>query len=190
MMRSFILLEKPGEKRRNRLIILGFIIFTMIISYIVYNSVAYGLSKINISSYNSEDINLGGVKFSHLKTTDVKCGDDNNFMAWVVNNDQDRENGLSIFDQIKDDQAMLFVFDTPNAYSFWMKDMKFPIDIVWLDQNKQIVDVKESIATSTYPGMFTPSAQGLYVLEFNAGTVEKTKIKIGDSCSFGFSPLK
>ena len=121
---------------------------------------------------------------------EVNCGENNKFTAWIVDNDNSRDKGLSIFDKIKDTDSMLFVFDTPKAYSFWMKDMKFPIDIVWLDQNKQIVDIKTDVATSTYPEAFTPSSDALYVLEFNSGIVKKTKIKIGDSCNFSFSSSK
>ncbi len=169
MFRSFILHERPEDRRRNRLVILGFIIFIFIISYIIYGSVAYGLSKINIY-YPADD---GYIPPVHLRTIDVICADQNTFKTYVANNEPDREKGLSIFKKINSDESMIFIFDTPMRYAFWMKDMKFPIDIVWLDENKKIVDIKSNLSPSTYPEAFTPEGESLYVMEFRAGTSKK-----------------
>lgn len=192
-MKSFVLLERPEDKRRNRLVILGFIVFTAIISYVIYGSVQYGMSKIvgaqfvdETGSNINQSTSSGGVI---LKSTKVTCGN-NQFKTYIANNDSDRERGLSVFNKLKDNEAMIFVFDTPSKYEFWMKNMKFSIDIVWLDQNKHIIDIIKDISADTYPEMFAPSKEALYVLELKAGIAEKNKIKIGDSCDFDFSALK
>ena len=39
---------------------------------------------------------------------------------------------------------MLFIFSQPDFYPFWMKDMKFPIDIIWLDENLQIINIEKT----------------------------------------------
>lgn len=180
-MRSFILTERPEDRLRNRLVILGFIVFVTIISYVIYGSVAYGLSKIDVYYQGNEEEYVAP---NYLKTLDIVCGENNKFKGYVVDNDTDRDKGLSVFKKIKNNESMLFVFDTPQKYSFWMKGMRFPIDIVWLDHDKKIIDIKSSITASTYPEMFYPISDSLYVLEFNAGTANKLKIKIGDNCSF------
>jgi uncharacterized membrane protein (UPF0127 family) len=59
--------------------------------------------------------------------------------AEVRDTDAGRSLGLSGKESLKANEGMLFIFDTPTTYGFWMKDMKFAIDIVWLDPNKRIV---------------------------------------------------
>jgi uncharacterized membrane protein (UPF0127 family) len=185
-LKSFILLEKPEDKLRNRLIILGFLLFIIIISYVMYGSVAYGLSKLENYSFQE----AAYAPTVRLKTIEVDCAEKNKFKTYVVDGEMDKNKGLSVFSKIKNDEAMLFVFDTLDRYSFWMKDMKFPIDIVWLDQYGYVVDLKSDALVNTYPEVFEPKAESLYVLEFNAGIAQKMNIKIGDFCSFDLSTLK
>jgi len=188
MMRSFILSEKPGDRLRNRLIIGGFLLLTIFISYFIYNFVSYGMSMSGVSStvYNSSGTNDA----NYLRSVKIVCGDNNQFKTYVAKNESDKEKGLSIFSTLDKKEAMIFVFDNPQKYSFWMKDMKFPVDMVWLDVNKQIVDIAKNVAVDTYPKLFSPRADSLYVVEFKAGVTDDLKIKIGDSCSFDSLRLK
>src|SRR3989338_8221873 len=84
---------------------------------------------------------------------------------------------------------MLFIFDKPDNYGFWMKDMRFPIDIIWLDQNFKVVHVEKSVATSTYPKVFYPSGPATYVLEVNSGISDSINLQIGDEAKFLKKPL-
>jgi len=56
----------------------------------------------------------------------------------------EQSKGLSIKNKLNDSDGMLFPFDTPGDYSFWMKDMKFPIDIIWIDSNYKIVHIEKT----------------------------------------------
>ncbi len=96
----------------------------------------------------------------------------------------EQEVGMAKFDSIPDDFGMLFVFEKPGRYAFWMKNMRFPIDIFWLDENKQIIHIEKSVFPDTYPAIFEPSDEALYVLETAAGFSEKEKIKVGDTIGF------
>lgn len=106
--------------------------------------------------------------------------------AQLVNTDSGRELGLSYRKTILDKEGMLFVFDEPGNYSFWMKNMNFPIDILWISSDKRIVYIEENVATSTYPKSFTNNSKALYVLEIKAGTRKElgaflgTEVKIKD----------
>jgi uncharacterized membrane protein (UPF0127 family) len=81
--------------------------------------------------------------------------------------------------------GMLFVFDRPDKYGIWMKDMNFPIDIIWLDENKKIVTIQENATPESYPSKtFFPSSSSLYVLELNSGTVRDEAISAGQSMSW------
>lgn len=95
-----------------------------------------------------------------------------------------RENGLSYRTSLAPGTGMLFVFDAPGILGFWMKDMNFPIDIIWLDQNKKIVHIEHSVATSTYPKSFGPETLAQYVIEIPAGEVKKVGLVLGDTVIF------
>lgn len=103
-----------------------------------------------------------------------------NISLEIVDTPQAREQGLSGRKNLPDDTAMLFVFDTPDKYKFWMKDMKFPIDIIWLDPLYKIVYIESAVFPETYPETFEPAEKSLYVLEANAHFAEKNKLKVGD----------
>jgi hypothetical protein len=97
----------------------------------------------------------------------------------IVNTPESRTLGLSGRESLPEDTAMLFVFDKPGIYKFWMKDMNFPIDIIWLDENKKIIHIEENIAPETYPASFGPEKDSLYVLEANAGFASKKGLQVG-----------
>lgn len=79
------------------------------------------------------------------------------------------QKGLSDKPCMPQDQAMLFVFDEPDRHGFWMKDMHFAIDIVWLDGSKRVVSIASSVRPETYPEVFTPDSTSSYVIEVPAG---------------------
>ena len=95
-----------------------------------------------------------------------------------------QEKGLSGRRQLETNEGMLFVFDKPDKYGFWMKDMLFPIDIIWISDKYTVVYIEKSLLPNTYPQIFTPDIFSKYVLEVTAGEAEKLNIKIGDSVQF------
>jgi len=66
-------------------------------------------------------------------------------------------------------RGMLFVFDTDGLWNIWMKDMRFPIDIVWADVSGMVITIASNVAPDTYPKSFYPSAPARYVIELPAG---------------------
>lgn len=90
-----------------------------------------------------------------------------------------QELGLGERESIAPDYGLLFVFQKPDYYGFWMKDMKFPIDIFWLDAQGQVVTIARGVATSTYPNVFYPTAPAEYVLETVSGFAEAHNIATG-----------
>ncbi len=91
----------------------------------------------------------------------------------VADTDKTRELGLSYFKSLPEKQGMLFVFPQVGIYSFWMKGMNFPLDIIWMDENLKIVDRLINVDPSTYPETYTPSASAVYVLEISANTADQ-----------------
>lgn len=95
-----------------------------------------------------------------------------------------RTQGLSGRESLNEDEGLLFIFDVPNTYFFWMKDMKFPIDMIWLDQEKKITYIKENARPESYPESYGPNVPSLYVLEVVSGFTKKNNIKVGDNVKF------
>lgn len=91
-----------------------------------------------------------------------------------------RTQGLSGREKLSQGSGMLFIFDNMNLYGFWMKDMKFSLDIMWLDADKKIVYIEKNLSSDTYPTIFTPASPAQYVLEVPAGFVDNSNVSLGD----------
>ena len=92
-----------------------------------------------------------------------------------------RGQGLSGHKPLGTNEGMLFIFPNDDRHQFWMKDMLFPIDIAWIDNEYRIVDVRERVDPSSYPEIFTPESNARYVLELPAGFFENHSLKIGNT---------
>ncbi len=107
----------------------------------------------------------------------------------VVSKAGDRKKGLSKIDSLPFTEGMIFVFENKGPYAFWMKDMKFAIDIIWIDENKRVVDIAANVAPEPGRGddeltLYRPGGEALYVLEINAGLSALHGIQIGDQANF------
>jgi len=102
----------------------------------------------------------------------------------VVATPDEQAKGLSGRSGLMEGYGMLFLFEKPDFYGFWMKDMLFSIDIIWIDKDKKVVHMEKSVSPETYPKSFVPSALAKYVLEVPAGFSEKFKVKVGDVVEF------
>lgn len=87
--------------------------------------------------------------------------------------------GLSQKESMERDKAMLFVFKKEGYHSFWMKDVNFALDIIWLDSDKTVVGIKRDVqpCQDKCPSL-TPRSKSKYVLEVVAG--EAQNIEVGD----------
>lgn len=98
----------------------------------------------------------------------------------VANTELTRAHGLSDRTTIAKDTGMLFVFPTAGFYEFWMKDMHFPIDMIWVGVDHKIVSINENVSPDTYPQLFSPKEPALYVIEVGAGYAENYRVSVGD----------
>jgi len=100
----------------------------------------------------------------------------------VVDTPELRRMGLSGREAIKDSEGMLFEFATKSSDNcFWMKDMQFSIDMVWLNDEKQVVTVEKDVSPETFPESFCPTEPVLYGLEITSGQADKLGIELGES---------
>lgn len=105
----------------------------------------------------------------------------------VAKTSEEVQKGLSGRLSLDQDKGMLFLFSRAAIYSFWMPDMHFPIDIIWMSSNKKVVGISANVSNDfdpANPEFYKPPSPAQYVLEVNAGFAAKMGIKEGDSAIF------
>lgn len=116
--------------------------------------------------------------------TEVRVGS-GVFQVKVAADPKAREVGLSSVEQLGPNEGLLMVFETEDKHGIWMKDMKVPIDIVWLDSSKKVIHIVTNAAPElSTDHTFTPTKPAKYVLELRAGATAQFTVKIGDTADF------
>lgn len=102
--------------------------------------------------------------------------------ASVADTLPERIKGLSNTPYLPEGMVKMFVFGALGTHSIWMKDMLYSIDIMWVSEAGLIIHIETNVSPDTYPTSFaSPTANAWYVVEANAGFVEKHSIKKGDN---------
>lgn len=112
------------------------------------------------------------------------------FRADIADTEAERIKGLSGTTSLRQDQALLMVYQSDSKWPIWMKDMNYPIDIVWLDSNKKVVYIVKNAPPDSYPDKFVPNDLARYVVELPAGTTSEKNIKIGEQANFDETKLE
>jgi len=122
---------------------------------------------------------------THFKpTVEVRMGS-GVYHLWLADTEANRDQGLSGVESLSPNGGLLMKFDSDNTWGIWMKDMKIPLDIVWLDANKKVVYiVKNASPDLSTDRIFTPKTSARYVIELPAGTVENAAIKTNTEATF------
>ncbi|HZW63763.1 MAG TPA: DUF192 domain-containing protein [Flavobacteriaceae bacterium] len=97
----------------------------------------------------------------------------------IATNDYEHQTGLMYRQSMDTFQGMLFIFKDSKPRYFYMKNTYIPLDIIYLDKEKTIVSIQENakpMSETTLPS----NANAMYVLEINAGLVEKWNLEVGD----------
>ena len=104
----------------------------------------------------------------------------------VMINDEDRAMGLMFRPSLAEDRGMLFFFENPDFHGIWMKNCKFPIDIVWLDEEKKVVDVKEGAPPCRADPcpVYQPMRRASWVVEINSGQAKRERLVRGAAVRF------
>jgi uncharacterized protein len=106
------------------------------------------------------------------------------FRAEVVSGGWKMQKGLGKRNDLCDVCGMLFKFPQAGKYSFWMKDMRFPLDIVWI-KNGEVVHIEKNVSEN-FSGILSPQVYANSVLEINAGNADRIGIRIGDQVTFKY----
>lgn len=119
------------------------------------------------------------------ETKEIRIGE-NVFQAEIADTPFKRSRGLSGRKNLCEDCAMLFLFSESGKFSFWMKDMEFDLDIIWIARN-EIAHIAKNVSRIKEFERINPRIEADKVLEINAGLADSLDIKVGDKMEF-FDP--
>jgi uncharacterized protein len=108
--------------------------------------------------------------------------------AEIADTMKKRAEGLMYREHLAKDHGMLFTFDQAQPWTFWMKNTKIPLDIIWMNEKKQIIHIARNvpICTRTDDGcpQYQPNDPAMYVLELSGGEAERLKLEKGTKLQF------
>ena len=118
------------------------------------------------------------------KEAEIKIGDAI-FQIEIADSFLKRQKGLSGRKSLKENEGMLFILPIAANYGFWMRDMNFPIDIIWI-KNDKIIGISENLASegSKPLKIYYPPSSIDKALEVSAGVVSAKNIEIGDMLKY------
>ena len=123
---------------------------------------------------------IGGTYYQHEQ---LNTRVHNGITYYVADTEEKRVKGLSGREQLYENEAMLFVFKEEAAYNFWMKDMNFYIDIIWVSREGTVVHIEQNVSPHSYPEIFGPEKPALYVVEGTSGFAQRQGWTVGTSVS-------
>lgn len=138
-------------------------LITICILLILLGALAGGLDVLRTAG-NADTAAKG---FSYA-TTSIAIGS-SKLVLEIADTPDKRSLGLSNREGLAQGHGMLFLFDEAKLHGFWMKDMRFSIDIAWLNDKFCIVYLVRKASPSSYPTIYAPSTPARYVIETPAG---------------------
>lgn len=101
----------------------------------------------------------------------------------VAETDEARARGLMFREALAEDEGMLFTFDRSRRYGFWMKNVRMPLDIIWLDERGHVVWMVQSAPPCEAEPcpMLVPDAKASCVVEVTGGFARRHGVAVGDT---------
>jgi len=146
---------------KKKLIILAFVLIILVIFWLIQKDIFFGKNQEN-------EIQINGQKI----------------LVEVSQTPNARQKGLSGRENICENCGMLFIFETPQKYTFWMKEMRFNLDMIWIYDNQVLKIVKNIPFAKGVGEVIDPQIVVDKVLEINAGKSDEWGIKEGDEVIF------
>jgi len=98
----------------------------------------------------------------------------------VADSESERKKGLSGVPSLRELEGKLFIFDTAQRHGVWMNEMNFPIDVLWFDDDLELVSFEKDVTPESYPNVFAPTTDARFILEMNAKFIDSVQIQLGD----------
>lgn len=141
--------------------------FIIAIILLALGAVAGGLDAVRTSGNGSESKNGTFQRISYVTIT-IPSGD-TELVLEIADTPRKRSLGLGGREGLPENGGMLFIFDESRLHGFWMKDMRFSIDIAWLNDGFCIVYLSRGVSPDTYPTVYVPETPARYVIEMKSG---------------------
>ena len=106
---------------------------------------------------------------------------DGTFIVEVIRDKEGLKKGLSLRASMPEGHGMLFVLDPSQEHAFWMKGMRFPLDIIFIGRDMKITEILENLQPCERCPVYFPKGQPAYALELNAGIARKYSLSVGDT---------
>lgn len=173
----------PALLHKNQLAIMG----TAWLLFAIIATIALGIfvfhEKINIIQVVGIFLALlAMVLLSIYKEEPKVCINDNCFFIEVAKTAEERARGLMFRESLSENRGMLFIFEEEGTRSFWMKNTKISLDIIWIDAGDKIVHIEKNVLPCEKDACqsYKPIEKAKYVLEINAGLCDKFNISVGN----------
>lgn len=164
-------MNRTPQSRRRWYIVVGFLIAAALLWWLRANPNSTAEFNTNSDRLPLTDVAIGSV---HIQ-------------AEVAATDQSRQKGLSGRTSLGDNNGLLFLFDQTQRPIFWMKDMNFELDFIWIERDR-VVQITESVPIRTATGSWTtlrPVQDVDAVLELPAGFIHNHQISLGERVAYG-----
>lgn len=108
--------------------------------------------------------------------------------AEIADTAKKRAEGLMYREHLDQNRGMLFTFAQAQLWTFWMKNTRIPLDIIWMNEKKQIIHIEQNVPICTRTDdscrQYQPNDPALYVLELGGGMAEHFKLQKGTTLRF------
>ncbi len=130
----------------------------------------------------------GPAGVEEINTRDVTLPNGQNIRAEVVTTPQDMARGLMFRESIAPDRGMLFIHQAPGKYRYYMYQCRIPLDIIWMDSERRIVEISADTppckkAENECP-LYGGHERAQFVLELGGGMAARYRLKLGDMLQF------
>ena len=122
----------------------------------------------------------------NVRKTTQACFEDYCFDVELAIKPNEQKRGLMFREQLDPDKGMLFIFKEEKEHSFWMKNTLIPLDIIWINSNKEVIVISENTlpCKDDFCPIILPIEKSKYVLEINGGMAKKINLVAGDKIDF------
>ena len=126
------------------------------------------------------------LSFRNKPIEEKVCFKDYCFLVELAKTQEEKAQGLMFRESLDPDRGMFFIFENEAEYSFWMKDVLIPLDIIWINKDKEVVFIKKNAQPCVMKEceIIKSGKKAKYILETGAGITDKINLKMGDGLAF------
>lgn len=173
--------ELVSKLKQNSIAVIGIpiILITSILGIILFlaNENIYEPPPLNLTSQPKQEFN------SSYINAEVE-GVEQTLRLQVSDSQEEITQGLMYVQEMNENQGMLFVFQNEQYLTFWMKNTYIPLDIAFLDKNKEIINIESNTEPLNTEKRYRSKAPAKYAIEVNAGWFERNEIDQGKMFNF------